>query len=334
MGLGWAFWDTILYFAVILGFCFLFDKKIWHGGIYLFAIFIGLLPRLLLDQYLFNFAFFTTIKTFLSGFANLFGGIYNKEYGHSPRTLSILIPFLLSVPLAFWTMFSSRFKEHKRTMVFLIVSMLLLLANPQIRYVLSLAPIMILISTIGLDNKKFRFIFSASLIVTILFTAPYILQVGGTLNGHLYGTEITGITGGINFENRNMVPLLEEDLNSISKDYPDETFLVGNGPDDYQVLAHFYWGNKVREFVSIQDYNLFVRNESILYKKRFEPLPRITERRQFWIEGGLKKSDNDPTDYSSIRYGIGFREPIDDPNFNIIKRYNLLYLSKMAETKT
>jgi hypothetical protein len=327
-GLGWAFWDTILYFTVILGVCFLFDKKSWHGAIYIVAVFAGLLPRLLLDQYLFNFAFFTTIKTFLSGFANLFGGIYNKDYGHSPITLSILIPFLLSVPLVFWTMFSSRFKEHKRTMVFLILSMLLLLTNPQIRYILALSPIMILVSTHGLDKVKFKFILLASLILTTIFTIPYVLQIGGTLNGQLYGAEITGITNGINFEDRNIVSLLEEDLNSISRDYPDETFLVGNGPDDYAVLAHFYWGKNIKEFVSVQDYDLFIKNESILYKKRFEPLPIIPERRQFWVEGGLQKSHNDPTNYTSIEYGIGLGEPLKTKGFNIVKKYGLLYVSK------
>jgi len=334
IGLGWAFWDTILYFGVILGLCFLLDKKVWHGGIYLTAIIIGLLPRLVLDQYLFNFAFFTTIKTFLSGFANLFGGIYEKEYGHSPRTLSILLPFLISIPLVFWTMFSSRFKENKRTMIFLTTSLILLLANPQIRYVLALAPIMILVSTPYLEKRQFRFFLLTSGLISLVFTMPYILQIGGSLNGHLYGTEITGVANqGIGFQNRDIVDQIDKDIMDISEDYPRETLLVGNGPDDYSVLAHFYWGDKVKEFVSIQDYRLFNKNDSVLYKKRFEPYPNILERRQFWVEGGLKKSENDPTDYSSIRFGIGIGEPLEEEGFTVVKKYNVLYLSKRAEIK-
>ncbi len=330
IGLGWAFWDTILYFGIILGLCFLTDKKIWHGGLYLGAILIGLVPRLIVDQYLFNFMFFTMIKTFLSGFANLFGGIYDKAYGHTPYTFATLLPFLLAIPLCFWTMFSSsRFREQKRTMAFLFLSLLLLLMNPQIRYILALAPIMIVIVSPHLEKRWLNLFLGASAVLTLIVIVPYTLQSGGTMNGELYGTEITGIINqGIDLSNRGMVAEIEDDLAKITQEVPHATFLVGNGPDDYAVLAHFYWGNNVNEFVSIQDYELFLKNESILYHKRFEPLPNIPERRQFWIEGGLEKSHNDLTDYTSIKYGIGLNEPLKSEGFRVVKKYNLLYLSK------
>ncbi len=330
IGLGWAFWDTILYFGIILGICFLYDKKIWHGGVYLVCIIIGLSPRLILDQVLFNFAFFTTVKTFLSGFVNLFGGIYDKAYGHSPHTLTMLLPFLLAFPICFWTMFSaSRFKEQRRTVIFLSLSLLLLLTNPQIRYALALAPIIVVITSPYLKGREFKITLGISAVLTLLVTIPYLLQIGGTMNHQLYGTEITGIlTQGIDLSERQMVSDLQEDLVNISQEFPNETFLVGNGPDDYSVLAHFYEGKNVKEFVSLQDYNLIIQNQTILYQKRFEPLPNIPERRQFWIEGGLEKSKNDPTNYTSIKYGIGLGEPLKSEGFNIVKRYHLLYLSK------
>lgn len=330
IGIGWAFWDTIFYFGILLGVCFLFDKKLWHAGVFGVAILIGLLPRLILDQVLFNFMFFTTIKTFLSGFANLFGGIYDKAYGHTPHTLATLLPFILAIPFCFWRMVTSQqFREKPRTLIFLLLSLLLLLTNPQIRYILALAPIMIVFAIPHIEKKYVRFALGASTLFTLIVIIPYILQIGGTINGELYGAEITGtINKGVDLSNREVVTNLQEDLENIVHGYQNSTFLVGNGPDDYAVLAHFYWGRNVQEFVSIQDYDLSFKNESILYKKRFEPLPNILERRQFWIEGGLEKSHNDPTNYASIEYGIGLNEPLKSEGFTVIKKYNLLYLSK------
>ncbi len=330
IGLGWAFWDTILYFGIILGICFLYDKKIWHGGVYLIFILIGLLPRLILDQYLFNFAFFTSIKTFLSGFANIFGGIYEKVSGHSPRTLGTILPFILAIPLLFWKMYSiQNIKEQKRSIIFITLSLILLLTNPQIRYILALAPIIILIASRNLTQKEFKINFLFSSLIILAFIFPYILQINGTVNNQLYGAEFTGIlNSGVNFVPGQMSGILKEDIYAIAEDFPDSSFIVGNNPDDYQVLAHFYSGNKIKEFVSIQDYDLFIKNETILYKKRFEPIPNILERRQFWIEGGLKKNDNDSTNYRAIEYGIGLNEPIRLEGFRVIEKYDLIYLSK------
>ena len=92
-------------------------------------------------------------------------------------------------------------------------------------------------------------------------------------------------------------------------------------------MADLYWGKDIKEFVSIQDYELEERNQSILFSKRFEPVPRISERRQFWIEGGLKKNEDD-TNYEEIEYALGIGEPVEIDGFAIVKRYNILVLSK------
>ncbi len=331
IGLGWAFWDTILYFGVILGICFLYDKKIWHGALYSIAIFVGLLPRMVLDQYLFGFAFFTSLKTFLSGFANLSGGIYQRAYGHTPFSLTTVLPFLLALPLTFWSLYTFRnFRNHQRTMIFLSLSLLLLLTNPQIRYALALVPIMLVLLTPLFDKKLLWRIQSiGSILLVLLVIFSYSLQISSTLNNHVYGNDVTNLfTEGIHLSPGHLSSQLEENLNAIAQEFPSQTFVIGNEPDTYQILAHFYWGKNVKEFVSIQDYDLFLRNETILYQKRFQPQPRIPERRQFYIEGGLKKNENDPTDYPAIEYGIGFGEPLKLEGFSVVKKYNLLYLSK------
>ena len=333
VGLGWAVWDTILYFGVILGLVFLYDRKISHGTFFIVAIILGLLPRLLLDQYLFGFPFYTTIKTFISGFVNLSGGIYSQAYGQTPHTLRTLLPFLLAIPVLFWRLYHPRFfSQEKRSMIFLSISLLLLLTNPQIRYLLALTPVMILIANKYTTPQLFKIHLWFSALILVLFVMPYALQIFFTMNHQIYGAEFSGVAQeGLSLTPGHLDRTLEDDLSLLAQEYPDKTFVVGNGPDDYQVLAHYYWGIHVKEFVSIQDYQLVLRNESVLYTKRFEPEPRIAERRQFWIEGGLKKNEHDNTDYKSIEYGLSLNEPLKLESFSVVKKYNLLYLSKKVK---
>ncbi len=333
IGLGWAIWDTVLYFGVILALSFMWNKKFYYVPVFIIMIFLGLLPRLILDSYLFNFAFFTTIKTFMSGIANLFGGIYQSEYGHSSLNLATLISFFLAFPIYFWRLYKPSFiAKNKKTIIFLTVSILLLLLNPQMRYVLAISPIIMLYLVKEINEKDFKIYLLFSIVIIIAFVFPYLLQAKYGMKGQLYGVEFSGITQeGINLEKTNRVIELQKDLEQISLEYPGNSFVVGNNPDDYQVLAHFYWGKGIKEFVSVQDYEKWKEGNSVLYQKRFEPLPNIPERRQFWIEGGLKKSDNDPTQYDSILYGLSFDNSLNLDDFDYVKKYGSLSLYRRVE---
>lgn|SRR3989338_9044840 len=331
IGLGWAFWDTILYFGVLLAISFLYNKKAIHLFYYIFFIFIGLMPRLILDQILFNFAFYTSIKTFISGFVNLAGGIYGSAYGHTQLTFYALLPWLLTIPIMFWPLYKKEFfKENKKTMIFLSLSLLLLLSNPQLRYLLSIVPIMLLLISKNMNERALKIQFISSVIITIIFIIPYIIQIGYNINGEIYGTDIAGIIDKKNIEISSIysADLIKEDFLKLEKEFPNEIFIVGNKPDDYQILADLYWNKEIKEFVSIQDYSLWKKNESIIFKKEFSPLLNIPERRQIWIEGGIKKNEIDYTNYKDINYALSIGEPIKLEGFNIVKRYNQLYISK------
>ena len=241
-----------------------------------------------------------------------------------------LLPFLIAIPLCFWILLSAkRIREQRQSVIFIILSLLLLITNPQVRYLLAIAPIIIILATPVIDKKTLKWYLCGSLLLILLCTTPYILQIGGTINGELYGAEITGIINqGIDLTQRDASMNFQENLNILAHDLAYQTILVGNGPDDYAVLAHFYWGSDSPKFVSIQDYTLAMNNQTVLYSKRFEPIPNIPERRQFWVEGGLEKSSNDATNYSSIIYGVGFGEPLKVEGFSVVKKYGSLYLSK------
>jgi len=331
IGVGWAFWNTLLYFGLFLAIAFLYNKKTIHAFYFAFFVFIGLIPRLILDQLLFNFAFYTVVKTTLSNLlATFLGGIYS-DAGTSYKLISFLLVFL-AIPIYFWRFYSKKlFKKNKKTMIFLTLSILLILSNPQIRYTLTIVPVIILIMVQKLDKLQFKKQLIISAVILLLFINPYIIQISHNINGKTFGIETTEFLRNINnlkFSPEFPSDLLEQDLAQISKDYPNQTFVVGNAPDEYQALAHFYWGANIKEFVSIQDYELFLKNESILFEKTFMPQPNINCRRQFWIAGGLKKNENDNTDYEGITLAIGVREPIELDGFNLSKNYTILYLSE------
>ncbi|MBI2631595.1 hypothetical protein HYW75_01175 [Candidatus Pacearchaeota archaeon] len=331
IGLGWAFWDTILYFGVLLAISFLYNKKVSHLFYYFIFIFLGLFPRLILDQILFNFAFYTSIKTFISGYVNLAGGIYGSSFGHTPKTLFTILPWLLAIPFMFWPLLKKEFfKENKKVMIFLTLSLLLLLNNPQIRYLLAIVPIMLLLINKNLNEKAIKIQFISSIVIAFIFIIPYIIQIGYNINGQIYGSEIGGIVETKRFEISSSIPknLIKEDLQKLSKDFSNEIFVVGNKPDDYQILADVYWGSEIMEFVSLQDYDLWKKNESIIFHKKFQPELNIPERRQIWLEGGIKKNEDDKTSYERITYALSIGEPSNIEGFNIVKKYNLLYLSK------
>jgi hypothetical protein len=62
----------------------------------------------------------------------------------------------------------------------------------------------------------------------------------------------------------------------------------------------------------------------VLFSKEFSPKPRIADRREIWIEGGLRKSSSDTTDYENIRYVISEKNPVELEGFQLYKKYTLL----------
>lgn len=125
--------------------------------------------------------------------------------------------------------------------------------------------------------------------------------------------------------------IIKKDLDKIAEQYPNEIFVVGNGNDHYKHLAHLYWGNKIKEFVSIEDYNLFLNNETTIASKKISSNASPKFRRDIWIEIGLGKNLNDNTDYGNIKYAVSFDKNLSLENFELIQRYDKLYLFKKIQ---
>jgi hypothetical protein len=68
--------------------------------------------------------------------------------------------------------------------------------------------------------------------------------------------------------------------------------------------------------------------ESTLFSKEITSKSTVQNRREIWIEGGIRKNSNDMTDYESIDLAIGVNEPVSLENFELTKKYNILFVSQ------
>ena len=329
-GLSWIFWFSTLYFGIFLTLAFFYNKKLNHLFLFLFSIFIGMTPHFILDYQLFNFPFYNLIKGVSSLIiTTIFGGIYDIKDSH--KLLKLLL-FFLAIPIYFWKLYKpSLFLENKKTMIFLTLSLILLILNPQIRFALVLVPIMIILLVRNLNEVQFKRQMIFSVIVILIFIFPYILQINNNWDGDLNGKgDITQFLKGPDavYFSDFYSELIMKDFEKIIEQYPNEVFVVGNKPDYYQSLAHIYWGGDIKELVSIEDYLLVMNNQTTIFSKKFSSSSNINNRRQIWIQGGLDKNPLDNTDYDGIEFGIGVDEPLEIEGFEFIEKYNQLYLSK------
>ena len=181
-----------------------------------------------------------------------------------------------------------------------------------------------------LNEEQFKKQLIIFFIISFIITIPYVLQALSSQKGYSFENVADVISGKTLEEpDENLISL---DLRNLVQEYPNQIFLVAPNTDDYSRLALAYWGKDVKEFVSIQDYELHLKNESVLFKKKFEVYPKIQDRRTIWIEGGLLKNPNDDTDYSAINYAISLDKPSELENFRLIKKYDSLFLYEKTKT--
>lgn len=327
-GLSWVVWNTVLFFIIFIIICFFYNRNVNQIFVFLFFVLIGFLPRLVLDLLFYGFPFYTSIKFFFAVLGTIFyGGIYHSDELASNSLLNFLT-FILMFPVFIHTLFSRKiFLSNKRQIIFLILGFILIAYAPQIRYVMFLWPILIIYLGKSLNEKQFKIQLVIFIVMSLLVIAPYVIQMKYDTNAKDFTSAVVNF-GKWEINSINEDSLILEDLNKITEDYPDLMFVVGNKPDSYSHLAMIYWGQNVDEFISMQDYNLFLRNESSLFEKKIKPTPKIADRRQIWFGGGMQKPENDNTDYDSIEFGIGIAEPINIEGFELAEQYDVLYLSK------
>lgn len=327
IGLSATIWNTLLFVTLFLVICFFYNRNINHFVIFIISFIAGLVPLLIIDQIFYGFALNSLLK-FIVGIAVIIldGGIY----GGTAQTTNPIINYLTFLAiLPFFTyklFFKKLFSKHKRQIIFITLLLLFFMSNPQIRYLILIVPLLIIYLAPSLSDKEFKIQILIFTIISLIAIAPYLVQIKYSTNSDELNSFFQNI--GADKIEKLKQDSYNEALKAILEETGKQTFVIGNSPDDYYTLSHYYWGDEVEEFVSIQDYNLWIDNETILYKKKLEINPKINDRRKIWFEGGISKSNADDTDYSKIKYAIGIDQEISLQEFGFIGKYGNLYLSK------
>tara|TARA_Y100000034_G_scaffold133798_1_gene200360 strand:- start:473 stop:1918 length:1446 start_codon:yes stop_codon:yes gene_type:complete len=327
IGLAGVFWNTVIYIFVFLLIAFFYNRNVNSVVVFALSFIVGLLPLFIFEQYMFGFFLFSITKTVASNvMASVSGGgIYSGQELLRTSALVGYLAFLVMVPLFIYTFFLRKnFVENKRAVIFMTLVLLFYLINPQIRYLIFLYPIFVLYLAKILTKKKFLIQASIFVILSLLVINPYLVQTKYSTDSLEFGS-VVGNFGNWEFEAREDKKILK-DLSGILMIYRGESFVVGPESDRYAELAFLYWGNDVGEFVSIQDYNLAIRDDKVLFEKRFETSSSIDNRRQIWIEGGMSRNPREDTDYDSIKYAISFDRNLGLEEFELIESYEKLFL--------
>jgi uncharacterized membrane protein len=321
-GISWAFWDGILFFIPLLYISFMYDKKLSKLIFLLTAILVGLIPRLLLDHFLFGFSLFGIIRHISASLTLTFlGGFYGQE---SLAGIWKFLLVLIYLPFFTYLMINKKdSKNRKKSTIFIILSIILLIINSQVRFVFLLFPIIILQIYDKLNNKQYFVQLLFFLIISLITINPYLIQITNDTNANSLDAVFFNL-GNLYISSEFKSDILKEDLKKIGSEYSGEIFLVGNKPDSYSDLAELYWGSRIKELVSIQDYNL--KENPIISQKEICTNTRINSRRDICNLIYIRKSFNDKTDYNSIKYAISEEENLNLEGFKLIKKYKLLFI--------
>jgi hypothetical protein len=286
------------------------------------AILVGLIPRLILDHFLFGFSLFGIIRHISASLTLTFlGGFYGQE---SLVGIWKFLLVLIYLPLFTYLIINKKdSKNRKKSTIFIILSIILLIINSQVRFVFLLFPIIILQIYDRLNNKQYFVQLLFFLIISLITINPYLIQITNDTNANSLDAVFFNLEN-LYISSEFKSDILKEDLKKIGLEYTGEIFLVGNKPDTYADLAELYWGSRIKELVSIQDYNL--KENPIISQKEICTNTRINSRRDICNLIYIRKSFNDKTDYNSIKYAISEEENLNLEGFELIKKYKLLFI--------
>lgn len=331
IGLSISIWNTILFITPIFLLAFFYKEKVYSAIFFIAGIACGLIPLMVFDYKIYGLPFYSILRHFMANAVTaMYGGIYSSQSAPGGVILTYLA-LIVMLPLYFYKIFRRKsWRKNKAGIIFISLSLLFFLMNPQIRFLLLLCPIITIYLSEAISEKETRKQIVMYAVISVLVINPYLIQVGYSTNSKTFDEMINNwgkweISG-----NRSYEDLVRDDLERLTKEYPNEVFLVGNNADSYMFLADIHWTKNVKEFVSIQDYEMYMKNEKDIFSRTIESKPVIQDRRQIWIAGGLSRNRYDKTDYEKIEFAIGVDEPIKEKDFEFVKRYGNLYLSRRA----
>ncbi|MBI2498639.1 hypothetical protein HYV88_00180 [Candidatus Woesearchaeota archaeon] len=305
LGLSSILWDSMIPISIFFILVFFFNRRLKEILFFGVFYFIAFSIRFILDYYLFSYPFFSLFR--------FFGGsllVYLRQgnYTHISNPVLNYILYLVIISPFLFKIYKLNFKEYKKELIFLLLTVLMFISSSnQLRYFLILAPISILLISKVMTKKE--------LVLNSILSVLLILFL-------LYPSFVD-----------NSEKLIQEDLNQIAKDFPNEVFFAGNEQegDAYLVYSLVYWGKEIKEIISWQDLQLVLSNKTNFQQYRYESKAKVGETRNVWLEFGVSRADNRTYEY--VDYLISSKKETSLKNFKLVKSYKTLNVFKKDTTK-
>lgn len=263
LGLSYACYDPVLFVAAVFLLVYFWDKKVYSAFMYLIAVGVGVLPRLILDYWLFDMPFYSMIRFFGTNMIvsmGLYPGISNTLIFSNLSALFIVIiisPFL-------YKLYRLNFQEHGRDLIFLaIAGILLLVRTAGFKYFLIIAPIAIILLGKILTDKEIKWHCIFSIVLIVIVT-----------QGHFsYDYE----------------KALQNDLKNITSEFPNIDYIVS--ATEATTLATFLWQDK--PYIAwYADFNTLKNNQTSLRGYRFAFDSKIKLRDRLVISASFERFEN------------------------------------------
>ena len=280
----------------ILGFFFLliyfWNQKFSNSILYLFAMFLGFLPRMIQDYYLFKMPVYSMIREVGADFIIAIGGNPSATTINLLSNLEILIIIILISPFLF-RIHRVDFSKYKQPLIFLgIIFAILLLRVQTVTYFLILTPVTLIILGKYLTEKEIKWHCYISVIIIIFMT----------WNFFLISEEY----------------LIQKDLEKITQEFEAEYIL--SGPHEAVGLSAVWW-ESFPKFIWWQDYEASINNQTTIRSYNIGINPKINLRSNLEIIANFNRGNNKTyEDYILVTWS-DFEELKD---FNLIKCYDVL----------
>jgi len=296
---------NLVYSGACLGFaCALYTPMILIGGIFtlvyfwgkefqkfilfMFALGIGFLPRIIQDYYLFKMPVYSLIRYVGTAFIISVGLNDSTNTVNILSNLEILLVAFFISPLLF-LIYRADFKKYRKHFIFLgLVSVVLLLRVQQIKYFLILTPLILIILGKYLNEREIKWHIWISVILIGFLTW--------------------------NFFVISEDKIIQNDLERLIQDFPSEC-IIGE-KTSANVFAANYWQDTPR-FIWWQDYKAGLENKTVIKEYNIGIQPKIKLRTNLEISASFNRNSNQTYDNCIFV----FKEDSDAEGFEKVKCY-------------
>lgn len=307
IGLAAAFHGIFIILGIFFILSFFYDKKFKEIIFFLLFVFLSFSLRLILDASLFSLVIKDKILPFpIYSLIRFFGARLIIQLGLHPEASALNFSFfsfnswgflILISPLLFY-LYKINYQKNKNEIIFLIFSTSLFLIQGSYFYVISLAPIVIILLSKVFRRKELLLHMVASFFIILLMTHSYFIEDKQEI------------------EKRN---LEINDLKMITKDFSFDAVVL-----DSKTLALVYtWDKNLPYIIPSAEYNRILQNNTYTTYYTFETKQKIDIDKIFEFKTGLKINVKEGIDYESLPWLLEKGEAYPE-GYKLTKCYKLL----------